>query len=509
MDKKIVAFGDTYPIRSRLKFLGAIWSSSQKAWFLEHTPENVEGLMAIGFCPAQSSQDRGVESTKNTEVDGGLPEFSVQSLFKLVNKTIQSSIPPQFWILAQIENVRVSRGHTWLELAEQADPSSKDTLQEFSLKPVKKRASVHAVLWKGTRQLLERKPGEQPLPLEEGLGVRLLGHLDLHQEGTRLQLIVDDVDTQYTQGQLALSKEQILAELKKRGLADRNRQTVLSLFPLRIALITAQESRAQNDFLHEISLTGISFTVTLFDCRMQGEATAPDVIRSLQAVNTAQGSENHSQSKFDVVVITRGGGSRMDLRWFDDLEMAKAIAYCTLPVVTAIGHHDDRSVADAVSFHAEKTPTGAAQFLGQHCLASLDHLLGRAAACSQSAIKQIERTRAMVDQVYKSIGKAAQARVQQCRVELGHKESLLAVLKTQMMQPLDRGFALLYKEETGHSKKTPLTAEDFLSPHPPEKALIKMRSTTQSQDLILEVSIRNITTTNPKEEEKHSDTSIP
>ena len=125
-------------------------------------------------------------------------------------------------------------------------------------------------------------------------------------------------------------------------------------FPLRVGLITAEGSRAMSDFLDQLHSYKFPEEVIFYPAHMQGESTLKEV---------AEGLRKLSQMNLDAIVLTRGGGSAADLRWFDTVpRLPYALAEAKMPI-SAIGHHDDVCVAELISYHREKTPTAAADFL--------------------------------------------------------------------------------------------------------------------------------------------------
>jgi exodeoxyribonuclease VII large subunit len=487
----VVVYGDTYPVRNRLKELGARFVPQTKAWQMPHSPTVVEGLLAMGFVP-----ESGIETTPGAsptvvspadipqtgDVDPKLTaslnqvrEFSVAELCLRVGNAIQTQLPSQFWIVGELIHVQNSRGHVWIELADHEQSESIEN---------RKRASMSGVIWSGVLSRLKRSEAAEnsilqtrELPLQVGLKVRLLGHIDFRAEGSRVSIIVDDIDAEFTQGQLALTRERILADLRKRGLLDLNRRLPFSAFPLKIALITANDSRARNDFLHELGRSGLAFQVSLFDCRMQGEETAADVTTALsvirkrsEALAARTPGMKSPVSAFDVVVITRGGGSRMDLRWFDDLEICKAIATCPLPVVTAIGHFEDTSIADAVAAIAEKTPTAAAQVLVSRCAQSMAVVEETLTRLSSRAMLIIQNERSRLTSVLERAGRAALQRLARERQRVDSIARLLELAQRQIGRSLERGFALIWDA----SRDQPLGAEQLLAAKP-ESVWIELR----------------------------------
>jgi exodeoxyribonuclease VII large subunit len=137
------------------------------------------------------------------------------------------------------------------------------------------------------------------------------------------------------------------------GLFDRNKGLAFPELPLNIGLITSEGSAAFADFMRIVRDSPYCFSITLFDAHMQGENTVPEVIRGIKSLERRPG--------VDSIVIIRGGGAKTDLFSFDDMELCRAIALCTKPVITGIGHEIDVSVADLVAHTYRVTPTDVAR----------------------------------------------------------------------------------------------------------------------------------------------------
>jgi exodeoxyribonuclease VII large subunit len=476
--------GDTFPLRQQLKSLGARFVPDSKTWRLPHSPEVIEGLLDMGFVltsvPETIASEKSSVQFDSKFGSNKSPDLSVAELCGLVQTAMAKGVPQQFWLVAELTHVNPSRGHMWLELADATmdSPSASGLLlgQNGGAAPILTRPSLSGVIWSGVlrrleaanrTQGLESKSETIELPLQVGLKVRILGHMDFRAEGGRLQVIIDDLDTAFTQGQLALNRERIVAELRKRGLIDLNKRVPFVPFPLRIALITADNSRARNDFVHELERSGVAFRVHIFDCRMQGESTVADVTKAIGMIRSRQLSP---LTKVDVVVLTRGGGSRMDLRWFDDIEIAKAIATCTVPIITAIGHHDDSSIADLVAAVFEKTPTAAAQALVSRCGMTMDRIEDALGRASQRALRVFERERYRLVEVLAQIREAAARRLERERQILAGLERILNIAGRRLGAFLDRGYALIWNAD-----RSAVLSPDLLMQQKPDRVWLETR----------------------------------
>lgn len=136
---------------------------------------------------------------------------------------------------------------------------------------------------------------------------------------------------------------------------DMQKELSLPLLPHRLAVISAEDAAGYRDFIRHIGENpyGFRFDITLFPALMQGAECPKSVIAALDSVL-------EDQEEYDVVLILRGGGSKLDLACFDDYEMAAVIAQFPLPVFTAIGHDQDYHVCDMVAYSHQKTPTALA-----------------------------------------------------------------------------------------------------------------------------------------------------
>ncbi len=182
----------------------------------------------------------------------------------------------------------------------------------------------------------------------------------------------------------------------------------LSDLPLRVGLITSAGSAAERDFRSSLTASGYPFAVDLIDCRMQGDQTAPQVVQALARL---------AGRAVDVIVITRGGGSRADLSWFDQQALCEAIARCPVPVVTGIGHEIDRSLADEVAHTSCKTPTAVAELLVGRVRAADDRMRQAAVALAAATVAALREAEARLAGTVR-LGALAERALRDARVRL-------------------------------------------------------------------------------------------
>jgi exodeoxyribonuclease VII large subunit len=475
--------GDTFSIKDELKKIGARYDGAQKCWFISSEDQILRKLEFLGFLPASASTPAVPSAPQNdtpAPAADGDNTWSVLQFTLFVEKIFKQQLNFDFWIVGEISSLKTSSGHVYFDLTE---PDS----EEQRALTAGRAVSVSCCLWAGKIRALSDKLAE--FQLAEGVKVKLKVNCDFRKEGSRLSLIVNDIDPQFTLGDLALKRQQIVRELKRRGLYDRQRMLCKwPELPIRIALVTACGSRAQTDFLSELSMSKLAFKVTLFDCLMQGDKVRDTVTAAIKQIG------ENCHDNFDCIVITRGGGSRLDLRWFDDLEICKAIAYSDLPVMTAIGHFEDVSIADEVASVAEKTPTGAARFLVNRVAAGFDRLLARLEQSARLAQQRIQREKQQLARSELRLEQSARGRIKREADTLTTSFRALKLVQNTSARPLLMGYSFVRlqsdKDDTGQGRH--LTADDFLTSEPPRSVEVHMWSRSKNAQVLVEMTVQSV-----------------
>ncbi len=272
--------------------------------------------------------------------------YSVSELNEEIRAVLQTGFPGALWVRGEVQRLPADaarRKHVYFELHGTGRAAA---------------VSIPVALleWDKRKYGLQRYlDGSDPdFRLADKLEVCLQCVIDFYPPFGKLQLKVVGVDTTFTLGQLEARRRRVLAYLKERGLLDLNASLEIPLLPMRVGLVTSAGSAAERDFLAGLEESGFGFRVARADCRMMGDAMVSQVVGAVTGM---------ARAGLDVIVITRGGGSKADLSWFDHQQVAECIARCPVPVITAIGHEIDHAIADTVAHHACKTPTAAAQDL--------------------------------------------------------------------------------------------------------------------------------------------------
>ena len=190
-----------------------------------------------------------------------------------------------------------------------------------------------------------------------GQQVLVKGRIDFYAPAGKISFILDTIEPAGA-GALELQLRKLLEEVRELGWTSPDRKRPLPFFPRRIAVITSRSGAALQDVLVTMQRRCPAVDVLLVDARMQGDAAIPEIIAALHHL-----SRNHASLAIDAILLTRGGGSMEDLWCFNDREVARAIVECPIPVVAAIGHETDTTIAELVADERCATPTQAAMRL--------------------------------------------------------------------------------------------------------------------------------------------------
>lgn len=280
--------------------------------------------------------------------------YTLLALSQSIKRLLDEKIGTQsFWLKAEIAQIkRASSGHYYLELVQE--------------KSGMRLASMAAVIWKlDLDQMLQRHGKEAEDLLVAGQELILRVMVDYHPV-FGLKLLIKDLDLSFVLGELERRKRETIDRLRKEGLLEQQKKIVPKLVYQRIAVLSSEEAAAYQDFIQHLVQNefGYRLQTDLYPVPVQGSAAADRIRKALDLIP----SEN-----YDLVVIIRGGGSRLDLDVFNDEGLCRAAANYPLPIQTGIGHESDWTVLDLLAFQAHKTPTALA-----------DHLLDKMAAFEAS-----------------------------------------------------------------------------------------------------------------------------
>jgi len=349
--------------------------------------------------------------------------ISLFELNRLLRETIESELPDEYWVEAELSECRESRGHCYMELIQK---------DERTATPIAKAsAKCWASKWTVVKPYFERTTGQQ---LHTGMKVLLKVYAQFH-EAYGFSWIVTDIDPTYTLGDMARKRQEIIRQLKEEGVFDLQKELSLPLFCQHVAVISSETAAGYGDFCNQLSNNayGFQFQTWLFPAIMQGEGVEQSIIQALNRINAVS-------DEFDCVVIIRGGGATSDMSGFDTLALAENVANFPLPIITGIGHERDESILDMISFQRVKTPTAAAEFLISHLSEVLEVIND-----SQERITRLfsivkTRQEAKIDTLYNQISMILMRNIAEKRHRLEMLEEKTRSLDPQIL--LKRGYSI-------------------------------------------------------------------
>ncbi len=261
------------------------------------------------------------------------------------------------WVIAETSDLRLNRsGHCYTELIEKDDRGT--TI-----------AKIGAAIWAGTyRDLYNKFLRSTGQVLATGMKVMVKVTVNFHSL-YGMKVVINDIDPNYTLGDMARQRQEIINRLTAEGIIDLNKELPWPAVPQRIAIISAEGAAGYGDFMNQLTGNpyGLQFYTCLFNAVMQGAQTVPTVMAAMDRIN-------RHIDLFDCVVIIRGGGATSELNSFDNYDLASYVANFPIPVIVGIGHERDVTVLDYVAALRVKTPTAAAETLIQRGTTALAHL---------------------------------------------------------------------------------------------------------------------------------------
>lgn len=277
-------------------------------------------------------------------------------LNSLVRQTLELTICEEYWVCAEISELRVNR-HCYMELV-QKDMHGNGII-------AKARAQVWSNRWSLIKAMFESVTQQTLTP---GMQVLVKAEITFH-EIYGYSLNITDMDPTYTLGDMAKRRMEIMRRLEEEGISDMNKELQLPRLLQRIAIISSASAAGYGDFCNQLKNNpeGLAFKTQLFQATMQGNDVTSSIIAALNAIAA-------HLDDWDAVIIIRGGGATSDLSGFDTLELAENVAQFPLPIITGIGHERDDTIIDLIAHTRVKTPTAAAEFLIRHQKEELDLL---------------------------------------------------------------------------------------------------------------------------------------
>jgi exodeoxyribonuclease VII large subunit len=247
------------------------------------------------------------------------------------------------WVEGEISNFRAHNSGHWY----------------FTLKD--EFAQIRSACYRSTNQRIRFR-------LEDGMQVRARGRLSVYEPKGEYQLIVDSLEP-VGAGALQLAFEQTKARLEKEGLFAAALKRAIPVFPRRVGVVTSANGAALRDVLKVISRRTRTVHILFASARVQGEGAAHEIVRAIRFLNDHHQRalrDGNFERAIDVLIVGRGGGSIEDLWAFNEEVVARAIRNSVIPIISAVGHETDFTIADFVADMRAPTPSAAAEMVAAH-----------------------------------------------------------------------------------------------------------------------------------------------
>jgi exodeoxyribonuclease VII large subunit len=258
------------------------------------------------------------------------PVLTVSALTNKIRDTLESDFDNVF-VVGEISNAKVYPSGHWY----------------FSMKD--QEATLPCVCFKNSNSSLKFK-------LEDGLMMVARGKLSVYPPRGAYQMIVTSLEPVGV-GEWQLAFEQLKAKLTQEGLLDPARKKAIPLLPRRVGVVTSPVGAALRDILSAISRRNKTVSVLISPAKVQGDGSAEDVARAIKLLE--------NESDLDVIIVARGGGSIEDLWSFNTEVVARAVAQCSIPIISGVGHETDTTICDLVADLRAPTPTAAAELVAR------------------------------------------------------------------------------------------------------------------------------------------------
>ena len=301
--------------------------------------------------PRLETGDRGLATARRA--------LSVTELTVRVRDLLESEFA-EVWVEGELSNCRVwNTGHLYF------------TLKDGS-------SQIRAVIFRSALRYLKFKP-------TDGLGVIARGRVSVYEPKGEYQLVCEHMEPQGL-GALQLAFDQLKKRLQDEGLFDAGRKRALPTLPRKIGIVTSLDGAAVRDIIKVLRRRYANAHLVIRPTRVQGDGSALEIARGLDAIGRVPG--------VDVIIVGRGGGSIEDLWAFNEEAVARAIANSPVPVISAVGHETDVTIADFVADLRAPTPSAAAELVvsaKDEFVGRIDHLHDRLLGAARGRVQNLSR----------------------------------------------------------------------------------------------------------------------
>ena len=337
--------------------------------------------------------------------------YTVSELTSRIKEVIEEEIGFEYvWVSGEVSNFRnnYTSGHWYFTLKDE-------------------NSQISAVCFKWSNQRIKFLP-------ENGMDVICAGQIGVYEKQGAYQINVRDIEPRGV-GAQALALEQLKEKLLAEGLFDEARKRLLPYLPFRIGIVTSPTGAAIKDILKVLDRRFPNLEVVISPARVQGDVAAGEIIAALRKLYDVPGIE--------VIILARGGGSKEDLWAFNDEALAREIAKSPVPLISAIGHEIDVTIADLVADVRAATPSNAAELAVREKVEiqkEIDELKAKLALALQARVELHARE---VDQLQSDMVGVLRLKLEAVTADHGGLAGKLDALSP--LKVLDRGYSVTYK----------------------------------------------------------------
>lgn len=381
-------------------------------------------------------------------LNNNMPILTVTRLAALLKDVVEENFT-QVLVEGEISNFTVpASGHFYFSLKDEG-------------------AQMRAVMFRSQARLLAFRP-------ENGMRVVLSGRVSLYAQRGEVQLVVDTIEPRGV-GSLQVAYEQLKKKLAAEGLFADERKRPLPVFPRTVGVVTSATGAAIHDIINVLRRRCAGVRLLLRPVRVQGDGAAAEIAEAI--------ADHNRLGAADVLIVGRGGGSLEDLWAFNEEVVARAIHSSAIPVISAVGHEVDTTIADFVADLRAPTPSAAAELVAKSRLeleGHLDHLTQRLAGQMQSRLdllgervqglrrrlrsprQQLQLWQQRQADLARRLERAMDRRQQDAQGRLATAAGRLDLLSP--LRTLERGYSIVFSEKTGKAvlDATTLDAGDRL-----------------------------------------------
>ena len=308
------------------------------------------------------SQQRGLDFEPHPDAIPGADPSSaigVHVLTSYARDILEGSITP-VWVRGEVTNFLAHRNGHWY----------------FTLRD--RMAQIRAVAWSKDNRNIPAQP-------DEGMMIAAFGNLSVYPQKGEMQFVVRKMEAE-GDGLWRKRLEQTRAKLEAEGLLRGDRKRPLPRYPRCVAVVTSPDGAALRDIISVMQRRSPGVQLVLVPAAVQGDTAIADLVIAIERVGRWRGA--------DVVIVGRGGGSREDLWAFNDERVARAIAACPIPTISAVGHETDISICDLVADLRAATPSAAAEAVARDDAEVQAELRGVQRRLSRALLKRVDAAKA-------------------------------------------------------------------------------------------------------------------